>query len=649
MNRAAAARPRPGGDRRPAPPVSPEARFAQGRAHAAERRWQAAAEAFDDVAAARPADPVAWLNLAHARLMLGQAEQGAAAACRAVALDPRSPLALTIAAQCYEHSGRLQELADLFASIDMAAIAEPDLHLRLGIALTRLGRFEGAVKALLDALRRDIRSTAAYAQLGNVFQLMKMPEEARESFRNALALGRSPVEMTTAILFTSLEACSWAQLPADLAALHERVAGGEGQPNPFYSLNFTTTRGEQLAAARAHAARLFEGIAALPARGPRRADAPIRVGFVSSDFHEHATAYLIAELFESLDPARLALHAYSYGTDDGSPMRRRIEAAFGSRFVEARQMSAAALAGRIRADAIDVLVDLKGYTLFARNEVFAYRAAPLQVNFLGFPGTLGSAHYDYVIGDPVVSPLAHADGYAEQIAQLPHCYQPNDRWRPVAAGGSRADCGLPTDAFVFCCFNANYKITPAVFDRWCALLHRIDGAVLWLFVANAQARANLLAEARRRGIDGARLVWATPLPLAEHLGRMRHADLFLDTLPVNAHTTASDALWAGLPVLTTAGDTFVSRVAASLLQAAGLPELVAADLDGYERIALELARNRPRLAALRARLAAQRDTCPLFDSAAYASDFAALIVRMVERHDQGLAPAHLAALPAPPA
>ena len=626
-----------------AAPPTPEALFARGRAHAAAARWEAAAADFEAVAAARPADPAPWLNLAHARLHLGDHARGARAAARVVDLDPRSEAGLDIAAQCFEATGRFQDLANLFATADLASLAAPHLYVRLGIACTRLGRFEEAVKALLEALRRDIASTAAYAQLGNVFQLMKMPEEARESFRNALVLGRAPVEMLTAIVFTSLEASSWKTLAQDLAALDDAVAAGQGQPTPFYTLNLSWSRERQLAAVRAHARRVFDGIAPLPAPPPRQAERPIRVGFVSSDFHEHATAYLIAELFECHDRRRLQFHAYSYGEDDGSPMRKRIEKAFGAHFTEARLMPAAALAQRIRDDAIDVLVDLKGYTLFSRNEVFAYRAAPIQVNYLGFPGSLGSEHYDYVIGDPVVTPIGHADGFAEKIAQLPNCYQPNDRQRPVADAGSRADWGLPANAFVFCCFNANYKITPVVFDRWCSLLRQIDDAVLWLFVANPQARRNLQAEAGARGIPPERLVWATPLPLAQHLGRMRHADLFLDTLPVNAHTTASDALWAGLPVLTVSGNSFVSRVAASLLRAAGLPELIAADLDGYERLALALARDRGRLAGLRERLGAQRGTCPLFDSERYAADFCTLIERMQSLHDKGHAPRHLAA------
>jgi len=615
--------------------------YRRGLAYAGEGKWAEAAAAYEAAASTTPRDAVLWLNLAHARLKLNDYDRGAEAACRAVALEPRSKLGLNIAASCLERAGRQRDLVQLFRSIDMQAIDDAGLHMQLGIALYRLGRYEEAVKALLEVLKHDPRSAQAFAQLGNVFQLLKMPEEARESFRNALALGRAPVEMGAAIAFVSFEASSWSTIAEDLAELNALVAAGQGQPVPFFCLTFSWTRQQQLAASRVHADRLFQGIVPLPAPTARPAGAPIRVGYVSSDLHEHATAYLIAELFERHDRNHFEIHAYSYGENDGSPMRRRIEAAIGENFVDAREMATTALADRIRGDAIDVLIDLKGYTLYSRNDVFAYRAAPIQVNFLGFPGSLGSRNYDYVIGDPIVTPLEHADGFTEKIAQLANCYQPNDRRRPVVAPSDRARWGLPQDAFVFCCFNSNYKITPQIFDRWCSLLRQVDDTVLWLFVANPQARKNILAEAQLRGIDPGRLFWASGLPLADHLARIQAADLFLDTLPVNAHTTASDALWAGLPVLTVLGESFASRVAASLLIAAGLPELVAADLDNYERIALELARERGRLLELRERLAASRETCALFDSARYTRDFEALIARMVERHDLRLRPEHL--------
>ena len=598
------------------------------------------------MSAARPAraeTPAHWVARARERLRQGALAPAAQAARRAVALDPATAPVLHAVADAYERSGRHRDAVELLQSVALERIGDTTLFLRLGIALSRLGRFEEAVQALFAVLRRDPRSTAAFAQLGNVFQLLQMPEEAHESFRNALALGRAPVEMAAAIVFTSLEAARWEQLAGDIAALDALVAQGRGQPAPFYSLNLPWERARLRAAAEAQAARVFAGIAPLPRRAVRAAGSRLRIGYVSSDFHEHATAYLIAGMLEHHDRTRVDIFAYSYGVDDGSPMRRRIEAAFGPHFVEAGGLDDAALAQRIRRDAIDILVDLKGYTLYARNGVFAYRAAPVQVNYLGFPGTLGSEHYDYIVGDRIVTPLAHADGYREKIAQLPGCYQPNDRQRPLAAPPPRGEYGLPQDAFVFACFNANYKITPAVFDRWCALLRRFDDAVLWLFVGNAQARRSLAAAAQARGVAPQRLHWAEPLPQAAHVRRHQAADLFLDTLPVNAHTTASDALWAGLPLVTVTGDTFAARVATSLLHAAGLAELVAADLDEYERIAAALAQDRGRLATLRERLARQRATGALFDGAGYARDLEALFARMVEHHARGLPPEHLPA------
>ncbi len=540
-------------------------------------------------------------------------------------------------------SGAWQDAAEAYRQAGEASPLDAAIWLNLGIALTRTGHYRDAVTALLRALRIDPRASAAFAQLGNVFQLLKMPEEARESFRNALALGRSPVEMAAAIVFTSLEASSWGSLEADIAALLELVAQDQGQPVPFYGLNLPWDRNAQLAAARAHAALAFRGIERLPVPAPRTKGEPIRVGYVSGDFHEHATSYLIAELFERQDRERFLPYAYSYGTDDGSPMRRRLLGTFGPRFVDAREMSAAALAARIRVDAIDVLFDLKGYTLYARNEVFAYRPAPIQVNFLGFPGTLGSPVYDYIVGDPVVTPIGHADGFAEKIAQLPDSYQPNDTRRPRAGAADRAALGLPADALVFCCFNANYKITAPVFDLWCRLLRQIENSVLWLFQTNDQARRNLVREAGARQVAPERIVFAEALPFARHLARIPAADLFLDTLPVNAHTTASDALWAGVPVLTVTGETFAARVASSLVRAAGLPELAVSSLEEYEQLALTLARDRARLAALRRHLCEERDRCALFDASRYTRNFDDLIVRMVERRQRGLGPAHLPA------
>jgi hypothetical protein len=312
-------------------------------------------------------------------------------------------------------------------------------------------------------------------------------------------------------------------------------------------------------------------------------------------------------------------------------------------FIDAARLSDADLARRIRDDGIDILVDLKGFTRDGRLGVLARRPAPIQVTWLGFPGTCGADFVDYIIGDPVVTPLADQAVFSERIAQMPWSYQPNDRQRPLGEPLPRARCGLPAQAFVFCSFNASFKILPPVFERWCRLLRAVPGSVLWLLESNPQAMANLAREAAARGVDPARIVFAPFVPPEQHLPRLMAADLFLDTSPYNAHTTASDALWVGLPVVTCQGETFAARVAASLLRAAGCEELVTHRLDDYEALALALVRDPARLTALRMRLAGSRMTLPLFDSTGFSRDLEALYARMAERHRMGLAPAPLPA------
>ncbi len=627
----------------PRPPQA-EAEFRRGVGAAQREKWQQAIDAFRRVVARCPEDMHSHLQLARAYAKIGDWEPGAEAARQALALLPGNALITALLALCLARSSRDAELIDFCQRIDMEEIADLSIHIDLGMALIRKRKIKESVPVLLGVLNRDPRNLHAYAWLGTAFLLMEMPEESRECCRNIEAIGGPNVRALSSVIFSSLQAANWTTLGDDISALQSHIEAGLGQPIPFYALTLPWTRAQLLAASRIQAQICFGTISPLPRPPARRArDGRIRIGYVSGDLQKHATAYLVAELFERHDPNRFEIHAYSYGIDDQSPIRRRLEAAFGERFHDVEAIPAATLAHRIRNDGIDVLIDLKGYTLHSRNEVFGYRSAPIQVNFLGFPGSLGSPIYDYIIGDPIVTPLEHADGYDEKIAQMPDCYQPNDRQRIVGEPRDRSFYGLPDEAMVFCSFNNNYKLTPDVFDRWCAILQKAPHAVLWLFEANRQARRNLIAYAARRGISADRIYWAPPLPLAEHLARIRVADLFLDTAPVNAHTTASDALWAGTPVLTILGDTFVSRVAASLLHAAELPELVAADLDEYERIALELAHDRDRLRAIRSRLADRRMTCRLFDSARYTSAFEDLVVRMVERHAQGLGPDHLPA------
>ena len=523
-----------------------------------------------------------------------------------------------------------------------AAFTDAHLHFQLGEALRHLNRYPEAVTAYLAALSRKPDYFHAHVQLGNSFNPLKMHEEARECFKTAIAVGGTQVELVSGMAYEDLHACRWDYLSEDLAELMRLIESGAGQPVPFQLLAQPSTRRQQLDATRVYARQMFGNIAPLAGEFVASAHPRVRIGYLSSDFLEHATAYLISQVFERHDRSRFEVSAYSYGIDDASPARRRIERGV-DRFVEARALSDAGLAQRIRDDGIDILLDLKGYTLGSRNGVMAYRPSPVQVNYLGFPGTLGAPFYDYIIGDPVITPIDHGPDYDEKIAQLPTCYQPNDRSRAIGPRPSRAVCGLPDHAFVFCSFNGPYKITSDMFDVWCRLLHRIEHSVLWLYQASAQARRNLTAQAERRGIAGSRLIWAEPVHQTQHLARLQLADLVLDTRPVCAHTTASDALWTGVPIITCPGETFVSRVAASVLYAAGLPDLVAPDLARYESKALALAQDRQGLQALKERVAQNRESCALFDSLRYTRELESLFLRMHERRQQGLAPAHLPA------
>jgi predicted O-linked N-acetylglucosamine transferase (SPINDLY family) len=372
----------------------------------------------------------------------------------------------------------------------------------------------------------------------------------------------------------------------------------------------------------------------------------LRVAYLSADFHEHATAYLMAELFERHDRQRFEWFGLSYGPPDSSPMRKRLEAAFG-RFIDISRQPTERIAELVRDLGVDIAVDLKGYTGDYRLDIFAYRAAPIQVSYLGYPGTTGTNYIDYIIADRHVIPPERREFFTEQVVYLPDSYQVNDSKRPLAnLALQRSDVGLPEHGFVFCSFNYPYKITPEMFDVWMRLLRKVEGSVLWLYADVELALKNLLKEAVARGVSPDRIVCAQFVKHDDHLARLRLADLFLDTLPVNAHTTASDALAAGLPLVTCAGESFAARVAASLLHAIGLPELATHSLEEYEALVLDLATDAGRLADIRSRLARNRETHPLFDTDRFRRHIESAYLMMWERHQRGLAPEGFAVDPA---
>jgi predicted O-linked N-acetylglucosamine transferase (SPINDLY family) len=363
----------------------------------------------------------------------------------------------------------------------------------------------------------------------------------------------------------------------------------------------------------------------------------IRIAYLSADFRQHATAELMAGLIEAHDRTRFEVGAVSWGQDDGSAMRARLVRAF-DWFEDVRLKSDADVAQWLKDREIDIAIDLKGHTREARPGILAQRPCPVQVNYLGYPGTIGAPWLDYILADACVLPFDRQDCYSEKIVHLPHCYQVNDSSREIGETPTRAEAGLPGEGFVFCCFNAAWKISPAMFDVWMRLLSAVPAGVLWLLDDNATATRNLKTAAKAHGIDAARLVFAPRVPTATHLARHRLADLFLDTLPYNAHTTASDALWAGLPLLTCLGSQFDGRVAASLLETLGLPELVTHSLQEYEARALALARDPARLQILRAKLGDNRRTSPLFDTDRFCRGLENAYRRMMEILQAGQAP-----------
>lgn len=434
--------------------------------------------------------------------------------------------------------------------------------------------------------------------------------------------------------------CEWDEFPAREGFARAYLADATAEPiSPFLLLSEPgVTAGEQKLFSEAWMRKRLAGAvderARLAFQFSRSARPKIRLGYLSNDFQEHATALLLIETLEAHDRALFEVYAYSYGGADDGEMRARIVRAV-DRFVDIGALSDSAAAQVIHEDGVDILIDLKGFTQKSRTSILALHPAPIQVNYLGYPGTLGPELCDYIITDSFVTPAASAEDYSECFAEMPDSFQPRGRGLAVNAAPSRTAAGLPESGFVFCCFNQAYKFTPDVFDVWCRLLDALPGSVLWLLAAN-EAEGNLRNEAMQRGIAAHRLVFAPDAPQIEHLARLQLADLVLDTAPYGAHTTASDALWVGVPMVTRPGATFPSRVAGSLLRAVGLPELIVEDEVDYFALASALAADPQRLAALRQKLADNQQDAALFDVSAYTRHLERLFRAMWGRYRDGL-------------
>ena len=581
-----------------------------------------------------------------------QPSAAAAIISRALAIDPSDPVARANLGLALWRCGRLEQARDALESAvrEAPALVAPtlnlkDVHLALGDPVR-------AHQVLLDALAHaDAMQGAAAAGLWLALAGLEpfFPQiDGPACFEKAALL--DPDSTTIPILgyMSYARRCDWSFPSGRLIEFLEKDAAGlltDGAPllAPAIADCVPVSRRARFAAARRSGAILAERVLplapSLKRRVPRARPLRIRLGYLSADFHTHPTMHLLRGVLACHDRSRFELFAYSLGLGDGSDFREQVTALF-DQFADMVYQSPLTTAQRIIDDDIDILIDLNGYAGAGRPEIAALRPAPVQVSFLGYPGTVAAPFIDYLIADPVLVQAGDEPWYSENVVYMPHCYQPTDNAQQASSElPTRAEVGLPPDAFVFCSFNACYKIEPRIFGVWMDILRAVPGSVLWILADRDDARANLVNAARARDIEASRLIFAGSLPRDRHLARMSPADLFLDTHYVNAHTTASDAIWAGLPLITASGDSFSSRVAASVLRAAGLDELVCADLDSYRDLAIRLANDRPRMADLRRRCIQARSTGPLFDTRAYTRHLEAAYCTMHAIAQSGAAPA----------
>jgi predicted O-linked N-acetylglucosamine transferase (SPINDLY family) len=577
-----------------------------------------------------PANAAARNNLARTLALQGRLAEARECYLETLRLNPHFTAAHEGMASVCLALGRTNEaIGHLQATLE----AEPDNHAivsALAGALFEVGKLEEAEGAARRASTLDPSSASAYATLANI-------SVVRGDLARAIAALESGYAQTgdTGLLgmltYQLRQGCDWTKWQAAWARMAPEIERDSALGSPFWLLCEPTTALQQLGYTRRWAQSRFGTISSSSsdARGVPREHRRLRVGYLSSDLQEHAAAYLIAEVLELHDRERFEVFAYSHGPDDQGTMRPRLRAAC-EHFLDIAWEPDDVAAERIRQDELDILVDLKGYTAGDRLTIMARRPCEMQVTWLGYPGTTGASFIDCLIADAFIIPPGREAAYSERIVRMPHCYQPNDRKRVVGETLPRSEYGIREGAFVFCCFNQAYKITPDVFGVWMELMRSVPDSLLWLIESNRLAKHNLLEAARARGVAADRLVFAPRLPYARHLARYRVADLALDTFPYTSHTILSDALWCGCPTVGLCGETFASRVSGSLLTAAGLPDMVTHALPDYQRLAYRLATDAALLLETRARVARARDNSPLFDSTGFARDLECLYASLVE-------------------
>jgi len=588
----------------------------------------------------------AWSNRGVALHRLKRHAEALSSFAKSLSLDPNSFTALS------NRGSTLMDLhryPDALQDFDRALALRPnylDAYINRGIALTALKDYERALASFAQALKLRPDSTEALYNRANTFLVMKRFEDAAKDCEGLLKLDPDYKYAAGFLAFFRLQCCDWRALDPNRTAIAASVRTGKRVVPPFAAAALFDSGADQLAAARICVADKYPATLHPLWREERYQHRKIRLAYLSGDFNNSAVANLMAGVFEHHDRSRFDTIAVSFTEGDGSEMRTRLKRSFG-RFIEAWNVSDAEIAGFLRQNEADVAVDLMGFTGDSRPGILALRPAPIQVSHLGFPGTMGATHIDYILADNIVIPKDCRSDFDEAVVHLPDCFMPTDSVRRIAhQTPSRAEAGLPAEGFIFCSFNNSYKFSPDMFALWMRLLKAVPASVLWLSQANDAATRNLQREAETSGAARDRLVFAPFIASsADHLARLSLADLFLDTRPYNAHSSAADALWAGVPVLTAPGSTFAGRVAASIVQAAGLPEMVTESPESYEALALELAQNPAMIEHLKARLKRGRRSQPLFDTARFTRNLESAYLTMWDRYQKGEPPAHFAVSP----
>ena len=636
------------------------------------KRMDEAAASYQQALRHRPGFVEALHNLGLTHIALQQPELALACLARCLRIDPRHLGASGQYGVALLALKRPREALDYFLRVVKSSPNDAEAHYWSGNALLGMDRPEEALASYLRAahinpdipeiqynlacvlvdLERQEESLAAFERalelrpdyvqalynLGGALQDLRRHEEAASTYERLLSIAPDHRYTLGQLINCRRYGCDWAHYTEYVEDLDRSMQEGNPRDMPFSYLSVSGDPARQRRCAQAFTARHYPSSPRPLWAGQHYRHDRLRVAYVSGDFRDHALCYLLAGVFEAHERQRFETFALSLRPPEASAMGKRVAAAF-EHFVDVSKLSDREVAARMHELEVDIAVDLMRYTENNRTGIFAERPAPIQVNYLGYPGTMGAGYIDYIIADEFVIPENYRQHYSEHVVWLPECFQGNDERRVIAGHApSRAESGLPDSGFVFCAFNNSHKLTPAFFDIWMRLLIRVPESVLWLVSNDVEVERNLIAEAEKRGVAPQRLVFSPRIAYAEHLARLRLADLFLDTLPFNAGTTASDALWAGVPVLTCAGEAFAARMAGSLLQALGLPELITHSLEDYEALALKLATTPTQMTAIRARLADRRLNSPLFDTARFCRHLEAAYLGMWERQQSGRPP-----------